>query len=463
MPEVRHVAPKDGDVLLLVGTMKGAFLFRSNGARTRWEMGGPHFPGQTIYAMALDQRAGRPRLLAGGGSEHWGPILHASDDLGRTWTLPEQSPIKFPEGTESAVKRVWQLEPASTAEPGVVYAGVEPAALFRSEDRGDTWSLVEGLWNHPHRPQWQPGGGGLCLHTILPDPENAERVTIAISTGGVYRTDDGGRTWQARNRGVRAEFMPDKHPEFGQCVHKIVHHPSRPERLFLQNHWGLYRSDDAGDSWSDVANGVPSDFGFAMAMHPHDPDTVYILPIESDMFRCTPEGKLRVYRTRDAGASWEPLTRGLPQKNALETVLRDCMDVDPLNPAGVYFGTRSGALWGSADGGASWSTVVDGLPPITCVRAAVIGDPAKARVPRASASAAKRSSARKAAGRSGGSRKAAGRSGGARKAAGRSGGGRKAAGRSGGARKAAGRSGGGRKAAGRSGARKAAGRARKKR
>jgi photosystem II stability/assembly factor-like uncharacterized protein len=199
-------------------------------------------------------------------------------------------------------------------------------------------------------------------------------MLIAISAAGVYRTDDGGKTWKARNVGVRAEFMPDKYPEFGQCVHKVVHHPSRPERLFLQNHWGLYRSDDWGDSWTDIANGVPSDFGFAMQMHPHDPDTVYIVPIESDMFRCTPEGKLRVYRTTDAGASWDPLEDGLPQKNAYETILRDALTADSLDSAGIYFGTRSGKLFGSTDEGATWREVIDGLPSVVCVKAAVMSD-----------------------------------------------------------------------------------------
>jgi photosystem II stability/assembly factor-like uncharacterized protein len=203
------------------------------------------------------------------------------------------------------------------------------------------------------------------------DPQNPQRMLIAISAAGVYRTDDGGRSWRARNVGVRAEFLPDKHPEFGQCVHKVVHHPSRPERLFLQNHWGLYRSDDWGDTWHDIANGVPSDFGFAMVMHPSDADTVYIIPLESDQFRCTPEAKLRVYRTSDAGASWKPLSNGLPQVGAYETVLRDSLAADSLTSAGIYFGTRSGKLFGSNDAGESWKELADGLPPVVCVKAAV--------------------------------------------------------------------------------------------
>jgi hypothetical protein len=232
---------------------------------------------------------------------------------------------------------------------------------------------VDGLLNHEHRPRWQPGGGGLCLHTIVLDPANPQRMGIAISTAGFYRTDDGGKTWQARNKGVRAVFLPDQHPEFGQCVHKVTHHPSRPERLFLQNHWGLYRSDDWGDSWQDIANGVPSDFGFPIQSHPHDPDTVYAIPLQSDEFRVVPEAKLRVYRTRDAGASWAPLTDGLPQSNAFESVLRDGLAVDSRDPAGVYFGTRSGKLYASASEGESWTALARSLPPICCVKSAVVG------------------------------------------------------------------------------------------
>lgn len=364
--------PSEGDVVLLVGTMKGAFLFHSDGERRAWRMDGPHFRGEAVYALAFDQRAGRRRVLAGGQSMHWGSVVRCSDDFGGTWTEPDRQNVRFPEDSGLALANIWQIRPGRDTEPDVVYAGVEPAALFRSADAGETWEPVEGLLNHEHRPQWQPGGGGLCLHTIVLDPADERRMAIAISTGGVYRTDDGGRSWRARNHGVRAEFLPDKHPEFGQCVHKVVNHPSRPERLYLQNHWGLYRSDDWGDTWHDIANGVPSDFGFAMEVHPREPDTVYIIPLDSDQFRIVPEARLRVYRTRDAGASWHPLTAGLPQQDAYECVLRDGMSTDGGDPAGLYFGTRGGKLYGSADGGDRWMQISDALPPITCVKAAVI-------------------------------------------------------------------------------------------
>jgi photosystem II stability/assembly factor-like uncharacterized protein len=375
MVTTRHLSVKDGDILLLIGTMKGAFLVRSTAARSRWEVGGPYFPGHSVYAMAYDRRRGRHRLWASASSPHWGAVLHSSDDFGATWTNPETANVRFPEDTGASLKQIWQIVTGRLEEPDTLYCGVEPAALFQSSDNGATWSLVRGLYDHPHRPRWEPGGGGLCLHTILPHPDDPRRLHVAISTGGVYRTDDGGRSWRTAHQGVRAEFLPNKYPEFGQCVHKVVMHPARPDRLFLQNHWGLYRSDDAGGSWQDIARGVPSDFGFAMAMDRHDPETVYILPLESDEFRCTPEGKLRVYRTKNGGRSWEPLTRGLPQQGALETVLRDAMDTDPLVPAGVYFGTRSGRMYGSRDGGGSWSQVIAGLPPVVCVKAVVVGEP----------------------------------------------------------------------------------------
>lgn len=373
MPKVKHVSAKNGDVIVLVGTMKGAFVLRSNKARKKWDVGGPYSIGAPVYAMAFDQRQGRRRLWWAQQSFQWGTVLCSSDDYGKTVTEPEAYSVKFPEESKLTLKNIWQITPGRNDDPDTLYCGVEPAALFESRDAGKTWTPVEGLLNHPHRSKWQPGGGGLCLHTIVPDATNPKRMMIAISTAGAYRTDDGGATWQARNNGVRAEFLPDKHPEFGQCVHKVVQHRDRPERLFLQNHWGLYRSDDGGNSWKDIANGVPSDFGFCMAAHPHDPETVYIVPIESDQYRCTPEGKLRVYRTTNAGESWEPLTRGLPQKNAMETVLRDALATDTCDPAGVYFGTRSGKVYGSSDDGKSWKVIIEGLPAVVCVKAAWVG------------------------------------------------------------------------------------------
>lgn len=360
------------DVVLMIGTMKGAFLVWSDASRSKWHIDGPHFPGEAVYALALDQRGGRRRTLAATRSFHWGSVLRSSDDFGKTWTEPDSHNVKFPEGLESSLVQIWQIMPGRQSEPDVIYAGVEPAALFESRDAGSSWNLVRGLWDNPHRPKWQPGGGGLCLHTIVVDPQDSNRMGIAISSAGFYRTDDGGRNWRARNVGVRAQFLPDKYPEFGQCVHKVVNHPARPERLFLQNHWGLYRSDDWGDSWTDVANGVPSDFGFSMQMHPHDPDTVYIVPIESDQFRCVPEAKLRVYRTSNAGASWQPLTDGLPQQDAYETILRDALAADTCDAAGIYFGTRSGKLFGSRNNGDNWTEIAGGLPSIVCVKAAVV-------------------------------------------------------------------------------------------
>jgi len=370
MPVTHHVKPRNGDVLLLVGTMKGAFIFRANEGRGKWEMGGPYFPGSAVYGMAYDGRGLRHRIWAGPASMHWGALLRSSDDFGETWTDPQVANVRFPESAGAALKNIWQIMPGRDTERDTLYCGVEPAALFKSTDAGESWELVEGLWNHPQRPKWQPGGGGLCLHTVLLDPGNQEKIRVAISTAGMYVTEDGGATWRPSNKGVRADFLPDKYPEFGQCVHKVAQSKVQPERMFLQNHWGLYRTDDGGENWTDIANGVPSDFGFAMTIHPEDPDCAWIVPLESDGFRCTPEGKLRVYRTQDAGERWKPLTKGLPQNDAYETVLRDAMAVDSLDPAGVYFGTRNGKLFGSRDEGKSWSELADGLPAIVSVKAA---------------------------------------------------------------------------------------------
>jgi photosystem II stability/assembly factor-like uncharacterized protein len=374
MPTATNVNVNPGDVMILAGTMKGAFVLRSDQSRQDWEVGGPYFPGRAIYALTYDDRNGRQRLWAAVNSSYWGSYLSSSDDFGKTWTEPEAYGVKFPEGADNAVKQIWQIALGHTDEPNTLYCGVEPAALFKSTDAGETWSLVQGLYDHPHRSQWMPGGGGLCLHTILPDPSNSERLFVAISTGGVYRTDDGGANWQPRNQGVRAQFLPpdQQYPEWGQCVHKIAFHPSNPKRMFLQNHWGLYRSDDGGDSWTDVAKGVPSDFGFAIEVDPNDPASFFIIPLESDEFRCTPEGKLRVYRTNPDGNSWSALSNGLPQENALETVLRDGLAADHLKPTGLYFGTRSGKLFGSRDAGESWNAIQESLPPVVSVKTAIV-------------------------------------------------------------------------------------------
>jgi len=323
--------------------------------------------------MAYDGRGGQHRIWASTQS-YWGTLLRSSDDFGKSWTNPQQSPIRFPSDTGVSLKNIWQITLGRPEEPNVLYCGVEPAALFETRDAGESWSLVRGLFDHPHRPRWMPGNGGLALHTVVLDPADHRRMYVAISAGGVYRTNDGGGTWTPQNQGIRAMTMPERYPEFGQCVHKIVMHPARPERLYLQSHWGLYRSDNFAENWTDIANGVPSDFGFAMLTHPRNPDCVYIVPVESDEFRCACDGRLRVYRTRNGGASWEPLFRGLPQKRAYETVLRDAITADAFDPVGIYFGTRSGQLFGSRDEGRTWQKILEGLPSVVCVRNAVVED-----------------------------------------------------------------------------------------
>ena len=372
---VRHVRVRKGDFLLLVGTTKGAFILKSNLQRSRWEAGGPYFHGYSVYALAYDNRKGRHRIWAST-QNYWGTWLRSSDDYGKSWTTPQDQTIRFPADTGLSLKNIWQITLGGSDQPDVMYCGVEPAALFVTNDDGATWSLVRGLFDHPHRPRWMPGNGGLALHTVVLDPSDRQRMYVAISSGGVYRTTDGGATWTAQNRGIRAINMPNKYPEFGQCVHKIVLHPAHPERLLLQNHWGLYRSDDYAENWKDIANGVPSDFGFAMIMHPRNPECAYIVPVESDEFRCTCDGRMRVYRTRNAGGSWEPLLRGLPQKGAYETVLRDALSADTLDPLGIYVGTRSGQLFGSRDEGKSWGRILEGLPPVLCVRSVLVEDTA---------------------------------------------------------------------------------------
>ncbi|CAL9619499.1 hypothetical protein SUDANB95_05780 [Actinosynnema sp. ALI-1.44] len=350
--------------LLAIGTRKGLWLATSPD-RTSWEVRGPLLPMTEVYAVAIGPRG--PRLLAGTTSSHFGPTVMTSDDLGETWQEPDHAPIAFPE--DGALERVWQL--ALTPDPDVVYAGTQPSALFRSEDGGRTYSLVQGLWDHPHRKEWGAGFGGQAIHTVLPHPTDPDRLTVAMSTGGVYRTSDGGSTWTASNKGVQAYFLPDPYPEFGQCVHKIARHPSTPDRLYLQNHRGVYRSSDGGATWDSIADGLPSDFGFPIVVHPHRPEVVYNFPLVADAERFPPRGECAVHRSEDGGDTWTPLRTGLPD-GFWTAVMRDAMCTDTATRAGVYFGSRSGSVYASADEGESWHRVAEHLPDVVCVRAAEV-------------------------------------------------------------------------------------------
>ncbi|MET7716770.1 exo-alpha-sialidase [Streptomyces sp. NPDC005407] len=359
------------DVLLTVGTRKGLFIGRRRGGT--WEFDGPHFNAQAVYSIGIDTRRSVPRLLVGGDSAHWGPSVFHSDDLGKTWIEPEQPAVKFPKDTGASLERVWQLHPAGPAAPDVVYAGTEPAALFRSDDRGETFELVRPLWEHPTRSKWEPGGGGEAVHTVVTDRRDPQSVTVAVSAAGVFRSKDGGASWAPSNQGVSAVFLPDPNPEFGQCVHKIAQDAGDLDRLYLQNHWGVYRSDDAGANWTDIGEGLPSDFGFAVAAHPHRPDTAYVFPITADADRVPAGRRCRIYRTSDAGGSWEALSAGLPEGDHFGTVLRDALRTDDADPAGVYFGNRNGEVYASADDGDTWQLLASHLPDVLCVRAAAMG------------------------------------------------------------------------------------------
>jgi photosystem II stability/assembly factor-like uncharacterized protein len=355
--------------VLLVGTKKGLWIGRSDD-RDRWSWSRPEFLMQGIYGLGVDERGAVPRLFAGGTSEHWGPGVYYSDDLGESWTETQGAAVRFPADLGSSVERVWQIQP-SAVEPDVIWAGTQPSALFRSEDRGESFSLVRSLWDHPHREEWGAGFGGQAIHTVVPHPDDPEQVTVAMSTGGVYRTSDGGRSWAPANAGIKAYFFPDPWPEFGQCVHKVASHPSAPQRLFAQNHHGVYRSDDGGDRWVSIADGLPADFGFPIVVHPHEPDTVFVFPIGGGERRYPPDAKARVWRSRDAGESWTELGDGLPD-DFFVGVMRDAMCADDHESAGLYIGARNGAVWGSADGGETWRQVVANLPDVLVVRAAAI-------------------------------------------------------------------------------------------
>ncbi|MER7893692.1 exo-alpha-sialidase [Micromonospora sp. NPDC094482] len=358
--------------LLAIGTGKGLFLATSTDGRRNWQVSGPHFPMTGVYAVAIDKRRSTPRLLAGMTSSHFGPSVATSDDLGASWQEPEQPPVAFPADTGASLDRVWQLTPAGPDQPDVVWAGTQPSALFRSDDGGVSYQLVRGLWDHPHREQWGAGFGGQAVHTVLPHPSDADQVVVAMSTGGVYRTDDGGQTWAPGNTGIRAYFLPDEWPEFGQCVHKVVRDAGDPERLYAQNHHGVYRSDDGGHTWASIAEGLPSDFGFPIVSLPGRPDTVFTFPLAADGERWPVGHHCRVYRSADAGQSWQPLSAGLPEAPFYPSVLRDAMCTDDAEPGGVYLGTRSGEVYASRDEGESWALVAAHLPDVLCVRAAEV-------------------------------------------------------------------------------------------
>jgi photosystem II stability/assembly factor-like uncharacterized protein len=387
------------NVRVLVGTRKGAFILTSNGKREKWDVSGPHFAGWEIYHLkgsSVDPN----RIFASQTSGWFGQIIQRSDDGGKTWLqpgTPTGAPVMSPEGMPMGesnkfvydtseetgkpltthqfydgtlkpweFKRVWHLEP-SLDDPDTVFAGVEDAALFRTTDGGQTWHELPGLRGHGTGPQWQPGAGGMCLHTILLDPANRDRIVIAISAAGAFRTDDGGATWKPINQGLHSQYIPDPHAEVGHCVHHVAMHPSNSNVLYMQKHWDVMRSNDAGDSWHEVSGNLPTDFGFVIDVHAHEPETIYVVPIKSDSEHYPPDGKLRVYRSRTGGNEWEALTNGLPQENCYVNILRDAMAVDSLDSCGVYFGTTGGQVYASPDGGDTWAPIVRDLPPVLSV------------------------------------------------------------------------------------------------
>jgi len=362
-------------VRVLVGTRKGAFVLTSDGKREQWDVSGPHFAGWEIYHVK-----GSPvdpqRLYASQSSGWFGQMIQRSNDGGQTWEPVGNEFVydgdtgthQWYDGTQHPweFKRIWHLEPSLT-DPDTVYAGAEDAAMFRTVDGGLTWQELSGLRRHGSGPRWQPGAGGMGLHTIIQDPTNPQRIFIAISAAGVFRTDDGGETWRPMNRGLKSQYIPDPNAEVGHCVHRIAMHPARPNVLFMQMHWDVNRSDDAGESWYEVSGNLPTDFGFPIDVHAHEPDTVYVVPIKSDSEHFPPEGKLRVYRSRTGGNEWEALTNGLPQSDCYVNVLRDAMAVDSLDQCGVYFGTTGGQVYASADAGDTWAPIVRDLPAVLSV------------------------------------------------------------------------------------------------
>jgi len=384
-------------VRVLVGTRKGAFILTSDGKREKWDVSGPHFAGWEMYHLK-GSPADPNRIYASQTSGWFGQIIQRSDDGGKTWhqpgTPPGEPPAPGPpkeasnkfaydasaetgkpltthqwyDGTQHPweFKRVWHLEP-SLKDPDTVYAGVEDAAIFRSTDGGENWKELPGLRGHGTGPKWQPGAGGMCLHTIILDPSNPQRMWIAISAAGAFRSDDAGKSWKPINRGLRSQYIPDQDAEVGHCVHHIAMNPLRPGVLFMQKHWDVMRSDDAGDNWKEVSGNLPTDFGFAIDVHAHEPETIYVVPIKSDSEHYVHEGKLRVFRSRSGGNEWEALTKGLPQNDCYVNVLRDAMAVDTLDKCGIYFGTSGGQVYASANAGDSWNPIVRDLPAVLSV------------------------------------------------------------------------------------------------
>ena len=391
-------------VQVLVGTKKGAFILTSDSQRGKWDVSGPFFGGWEIYHMK-----GSPvdpnRIYVSQTSGWFGQIIQRSDDGGKTWfqpgfkpgdatSTPEGMPVtesnkfaydisdaagkplsthQFYDGTQRPweFRRVWHLEPSLT-DPDTVYAGVEDAALFKTTDGGKSWKELSGLRGHSTGPKWAPGAGGMGLHTIIIDPKNENRIYIAISAAGVFRTDDAGKTWSPINKGLSSLHIPDPTAEVGHCVHRIAMHPSRPDVLYMQKHWDVMRSNNAGEMWTEVSDNLPSDFGFVIDVHAHEPETFYVIPIKSDSEHFPPDGKLRVYRSRTGGNNWEALTKGLPQKDCYVNILREAMSVDTLDPSGIYFGTTGGQVYASADGGDSWNAIVQNLPPVYSVEVQVV-------------------------------------------------------------------------------------------
>jgi len=385
-------------VRVLAGTRKGAFILTADGKRDKWEVSGPHFSGWELYHLK-GSPADPNRLYASQSSGWFGQVIQRSDDGGKTWFQPGTPPgettgpggmpkgesNKFVYDTSAAsgkpltthqwydgtqhpweFKRVWHLEPSLT-EPDTVYAGVEDAALFVSRDGGKTWQELSGLRGHGTGPQWQPGAGGLCLHTIILDPKNPNRIVIAISAAGAFRSDDAGKTWKPINKGLHSQYIPDPNAEIGHCVHHIARNPEKPGVLFMQKHWDVMRSDDAGENWREISGNLPTDFGFAIDVHSHEPETVYVVPIKSDGEHFVPDGKLRVFRSRSGGNEWEPLTKGLPQENCYVNVYRDAMAVDTLDSCGIYFGTSGGQVYCSPDAGNTWNAIVRDLPTVLSI------------------------------------------------------------------------------------------------